>query len=141
MHFFTGIGRVSPRMDSFVLGTGQSLVCGLIGMAYLLLRSEMPSMAALAEAWPLVLCGGLFSVTFGFTLQIIGQKDANPAAAVIIMQLEAVFAAVAAWVYLGEGMTPRMLIGAGVILAGVLVSQLWPFFVAPDGKTGNSITL
>ncbi len=123
------IGKVSPRMDSFVLGTGQALVCGLIGLAYLLLRGEMPSGAALAEAWPLVVCGGLSSVTLGFTLQIVGQKDANPAAAVIIMQLEAVFAALAAWVYLDEGMSLRMLVGAGIILAGVLVSQLWPFFL------------
>ncbi|MDR1921995.1 MAG: DMT family transporter [Candidatus Adiutrix sp.] len=117
---------LSPRMDSLVLGAGQALVCGLMGLAAAAAMDQWPSRAALAAAWFDILWGGLFSVTLGFTCQVIGQKDAKPVPAAIIMQMEAVVAAVAGWLFLNEVMTPRMLTGAVVMLAGMMISQLWP---------------
>lgn len=122
------LGHFSPKMDSFVLGTGQALVCGGIGIVYILVRGEMPGLEALRAAWQVLVFGALMSVTLGFTLQVYGQKGASPAAAAIILQLEAVFAAICAWILLDEGMTARMILGAAIMLAGVLVSQLWPLF-------------
>lgn len=126
------LGKVSPRMDSFVLGAGQALVCGLLGLGMMLVLGETPGADMLAAAWPYILFGGLCSVTLGFTLQVYGQAEASPSAAAIILQLEAVFAAFFGWLVLDEAMTARMLIGAAVMFAGVLTSQLWPRRVA-DG--------
>lgn len=116
---------LSPKMDSFVLGTGQALACGLLGLLFMVVRSETPSLEMIHAAIPALLGGSILSVTIGFTLQIYGQRDASPAATAIILQLEAVFAAFFGWVLLGESMTGRMLLGAAVMLAGVLLSQLW----------------
>jgi drug/metabolite transporter (DMT)-like permease len=119
------LGWASQRMDAFALGAGQSLVCGVISLIYVAAAGELPGLTAILAEWRLILGGSVLSVTLGFTLQIIGQRDASPAAAAIILQLEAVFAALSGWVFLGEGMTPRMIAGAAIMLAGVLVSQLW----------------
>lgn len=119
------LGWVSPRMDSFVLGTGQALSCGLLGLVIMFLRGETPSVDMIVAAIPSLLGGSLLSVTFGFTLQIYGQRHASPVATGIILQTEAVFAAVFGWLLLNEGMTGRMILGALVMLAGIIASQLW----------------
>lgn len=124
------LGWISPKMDSFVLGTGQSLFCGLLGLLFMFARGEFPPADMLIAAIPTLIGGSLFSVTFGFTLQVFGQRDATPAAAAILLQLEAVFAAIFGWLLLSEGMTSRMILGAAVMLVGVLVSQLWPMLSA-----------
>ncbi len=125
------LGFVSPRMDSFVLGAGQALVCGVLGLVIMAIRGETPSWADIIAVWPHIVGGSIFSVALGFTLQIYGQRDASPAAAAIILQLESVFAAIAGVLILSELMTARMIVGCAVMLAGVLISQLWP---GPPGR-------
>lgn len=132
------IGWFSPKMDSVVLGAGQALVCGVISAFGTLVLEQLPSLAVLADAWLSILWGGIFSVALGFTLQVVGQRNANPAAAAIILQMEAVIAAVAGWLLLSERMTGRMIVGAVVMLAGFLVSQLWPIFFAKTSDSDDS---
>lgn len=120
------IGRFSPKMDPVVLGIGQTLVAGVLGAAGTAVLDQTPSMAILGESWLVVFWGGIFSVALGFTLQVVGQRDANPVAAAIIMQMEAVIAAATGWLVLNELMTGRMIFGAFVMFFGFLASQLWP---------------
>lgn len=122
------LGWISPLMDPFVLGTGQSLVCGVLGLILIAVRHEVPSLDAIQAAFPTLLGGSFLAVTLGFTLQIFGQKNASPSAAAIILQLEAVFAAFFGWIILGESMTSQMLLGAAIMFAGVLITQLWPTY-------------
>jgi drug/metabolite transporter (DMT)-like permease len=49
---------------------------------------------------------------------------APPTHAAIILSLEAVFAALAGWLFLGEELTLRALFGCGLMLGGMLVAQL-----------------
>lgn len=119
------LGWISPLMDPFVLGTGQSLICGIFGLLFIAVRHEVPSLEALHAALPSLLGGSFLAVTLGFTFQILGQKHASPPAAAIILQLEAVFAAFFGWLLLHESMTPKMIVGAAIMLAGALVTQLW----------------
>jgi drug/metabolite transporter (DMT)-like permease len=41
------------------------------------------------------------------------------------MSLEGVFAAIGGWLLLGETLSLRGLIGCGLMLTGMLLSQLW----------------
>ncbi len=123
------ISWLSPRTDSLVLGTGQALVCGLMGLGCAALMGEWPSWADLYAARLDLLWGGILSVSLGFTLQVVGQKNAQPAPAAIIMQMEAVVAAVTGCLFLHEIMTGRMLWGAIIMFCGMLISQLWPIMV------------
>lgn len=120
------LGKFSPRMDSLVLGTGQALVCAVFGLLAMLLLGETPTLQATADCWTPILWGGIISVAIGYTLQVVGQRHANPAAASIILQMEAVVAAITGWLILDEVMSGRMVTGALVMLAGMLLSQLWP---------------
>ena len=56
--------------------------------------------------------------------QVAGQRHAPPADTAIILSLEAVFAVVGGWLLLGEQLTPRALFGCGLMLAGILISQV-----------------
>ncbi|MBU2489446.1 MAG: DMT family transporter [Proteobacteria bacterium] len=118
------VGWLSPRMDSFVLAFGQALVCAAwsLALAFVL---EDPTLASLKAAWFPLAFGSIASVAVGFTLQVIGQRDAPPAHAAIILQLESVFAALAGWAILGEIMGDRALLGAGLMMTGMVTAQVW----------------
>ena len=59
------------------------------------------------------------------TLQVVAQRDAHPADAAILLSLEAVFAAIGGWLILGEIISQRGLVGCGLMLFGMVLSQLW----------------
>ena len=77
----------------------------------------------LAAAGP-ILYGGILSVGVAYTLQVVAQRDAHPAHASILMSLEAVFAAFGGWVFLDEALNLRGGSGCGLMLTGMLLSQL-----------------
>ncbi len=83
-----------------------------------------------------ILYGGLMSVGIAYTLQVVAQKDAPPAHASIILSLETVFAAISGWILLGEVLSFRTLIGCVLMLAGMLLVQLWPASI-PDNELSH----
>ncbi|MNJ77722.1 EamA-like transporter family protein [compost metagenome] len=56
----------------------------------------------------------------------MAQQHAIASHAAIILSLEAVFAAVAGWLFLGESLAMKGYVGAALMLAGMLTAQLWP---------------
>ncbi len=73
-----------------------------------------------------VLYAGVWSVGVAFTLQVVCQKHCPPGPAAVIMSMEAVFAALAGYLVLGQTLTLRAMLGCGLILCGVLIVQLVP---------------
>jgi drug/metabolite transporter (DMT)-like permease len=67
-------------------------------------------------------------VGVAFTLQVVCQKRCPPAPAAVIMNMEAVFAAAAGYLVLKQTLSPRGLVGCGLILCGVLIVQLVPIW-------------
>lgn len=67
--------------------------------------------------------GSLISVSFGYTLQLVGQQYAKASHATVIMCLEAPVAALGGYIILGEIMTLRMIAGGLLMLMGVMISQ------------------
>ena len=63
-----------------------------------------------------------------FALQLFGQKNISAAPAAIVMSLEGVVAAIAAWIILNQILGLNNIIGCTFILAGVLLSQLAPIY-------------
>jgi drug/metabolite transporter (DMT)-like permease len=70
-----------------------------------------------------VLYGGLGSVGIAYTLQVIAQRDAPPAHAVIILCFEGCFAAIGGILLLSEKAGIWTLLGFVFMLAGMLVTQ------------------
>jgi drug/metabolite transporter (DMT)-like permease len=66
----------------------------------------------------------VLSVGIGYTLQVFAQQKAHPAYASIILSLESVFAVLGGWLLLEEAVTGKILLGCGLMLAGMVVAQL-----------------
>jgi len=120
------VGWLSPQMDSYILAFGQTTVCAILSLLIALLTEEI-HLAAIRAAWLPIAYAGIMSTGVGFTLQVMGQRYAPPAHAAVILQLETVVAAASGAVILKETMSPRALLGAGLMLAGMLIAQLWSF--------------
>jgi drug/metabolite transporter (DMT)-like permease len=119
------LGWLSPRVNVLKLACAQYAVCSCLS---LLVAGYTETITAhgLREAAIPILYGGVMSVGIAYTLQVVAQKVAPPTHAAIILSLEAVFAALAGWLILGEVLSTRGLFGCGLMLAGMIVSQLWP---------------
>lgn len=65
----------------------------------------------------------VFSTTVAMSLQNIGQSMAPASHASILLSLESVFGALASCIFLGEAVTPRMLLGFAVIFAALVVNS------------------
>lgn len=130
------IGRLSPRMDALNLAVTQFAVCALLSLLTAA-AIESPTWSGLRQAAVPILYGGLGSVGVAYTLQVVAQKDAHPAHAAIFLSMEAVFAAIGGWWLLGEVLTARGMAGCGLMLLGMLVSQLWGFWIV--GRLGGRL--
>lgn len=71
-----------------------------------------------------ILYAGLLSVSVAYTLQVVGQREADPAQAAIILSLESVFAVLGGWLLLDEILSGRTAFGCLLMLFGIVVSQL-----------------
>ena len=86
---------------------------------------EHPTIEGIKAAAPALLYSGVMSCGIAYTLQIIGQKHASPVVASLLMCLESVFAAIAGWFLLHETLSGREIAGCCVMLAAIVVSQLF----------------
>jgi drug/metabolite transporter (DMT)-like permease len=118
------IGWLSPRINPVKLAFSQYVACSILSLIAACLFEDITMLSIFQAAIP-ILYGGLLSVGIAYTLQVIAQRDAHPAHAAILLSLESVFAAIGGWLILGEIISARGLFGCGLMLAGMLLSQLW----------------
>ncbi len=118
------IGWLSPRINSIKLAFSQYVACSILSLITAFVVEDI-TMLSISQAAIPILYGGLLSVGIAYTLQVVAQRDAHPAHAAILLSLEAVFAAIGGWLILGEVISARGLFGCGLMLAGMLLSQLW----------------
>ena len=119
------VGLFASRHDPIRLAFLQFVTCSVVSLI-LALVFEPIAMDAIIGAGPALLYGGLVAVGIGYTLQVVAQKHAIASHAAIILSLEAVFAAIAGAWLLGEALQPRGYVGCALMLAGMLLAQLWP---------------
>jgi drug/metabolite transporter (DMT)-like permease len=117
------ISRFSNRVGPLRLSVIQFAVCGLLSLAAAFLF-ETPALENVIDGrWP-ILYGAFLSVGLAYTLQVVAQRTADPSHAVVILSMEGAFAALGGWLVLEEILLVRDLVGSGLILIGVLTSQL-----------------
>jgi drug/metabolite transporter (DMT)-like permease len=118
------IGWLSPRIQSVKLAFTQFVVCSALSLMVAVVFEDISWDALVRAIWP-ILYGGILSSGVAFTFQVMAQRNTHPAHASIIMSLEAVFAAIGGWLILNEILSMRGLMGCGLMLGGMLLSQLW----------------
>ena len=118
------IGWLAPKMDTIKLAFVEFLTCSLLSLA-VAIAIETISWDGISGAAIPLLYGGIMSVGIAYTLQVVVQKKANAAHGALLMSLEAVFALIGGWMFLNETLSPRGAIGCGLMLAGMMLSQVW----------------
>ena len=129
---FTGhilaVDRYAPDVDGVKLSCIQFFVCGILSVVPMFMW-ENPDPAAIMSAKIPILYAGVMSCGVAYTLQIIGQKGADPSVASLILSLESVFALLCEFVFnlitgAPNTITPRIVIGAALMFAAIVLSQL-----------------
>jgi drug/metabolite transporter (DMT)-like permease len=117
------VGFAVRKMDAIAFSVGQFLICGVLHLG-MSLFIEPATVASVKNSLLPLAYAGLCSVALGFTLQAVGQRFAPAADAALILSLEAVFAALAGWLVLGENLSPIQYLGCGIILSAIIAGQL-----------------
>ena len=118
------IGSATERnLDPLKLALVQYLVCAGLNLG-LCLALETFTFYEVQMASGAILYAGVVSVGIAFTLQVVAQKRVKPSQAAIVLNLEAVFAVLAGWLFFTELLSKRELLGCLLMLAGMMLSQL-----------------
>ena len=117
------IDRYARAVDAIELCFMQMIVC-TIGSAVLAAIYESFAWSDIWSAAVPILYAGLFSCGVAYTCQILGQAYVEPTQAAILMSTEAIFAAVAGWIVLGETMSGVQMLGCVLLLGGALMTQM-----------------
>ena len=117
------IDRYARTVDAIELCFMEMIVCTL-GSAVLAAIYESFAWGDVWSAAVPILYAGILSCGVAYTCQILGQAYVEPTQAAILMSTEAVFAAVAGWIVLGETMSPVQILGCALLLGGALMTQI-----------------
>ena len=117
------VGALASRHDPLRIAFLQFATCALISLLLAVVFEEF-HLDAILRAGPAVLYGGVIAVGIGYTLQVVAQKHAIASHAAIILSLEAVFAAIAGALVLGESLSARGYLGCALMFAGMLAGTV-----------------
>ncbi len=109
-------------VDGVRMSCVQFFVAGIICLIGMFLF-EKPDIHAIMDAAVPILYAGCLSSGAGYTLQIVGQKDADPAVASMLLSLESVFAALSGFVLLNQRMSQNEVFGCALIFLAVIIAQ------------------
>lgn len=119
----TFVDIFAKNVDALRLNTIQSFVCAILS-AIIMLFTEKPTWDGIINCSLPLVHTGVLSMGLGYFLQIVGQQDLDSTPATLIMSLESVFAALFGVALLNETMTAREILGAILIFAAVILSQI-----------------
>ena len=122
------IGKIINQFDfPFFIAMLQNLIVALLSFLLVVMFEEIDFAKIKLETIE-ILYAGILSGGAAFALQLFGQRNISAAPAAIVMSLEGVFAAIAAWIILNQILGINNIIGCSLVLGGVLLSQLAPIY-------------
>jgi drug/metabolite transporter (DMT)-like permease len=128
------VGKIIKQFDlPFFIALIQNIIVATLSFILVLLFEEINFSKIKLETIE-ILYAGVLSGGAAFALQLFGQRNISAAPAAIVMSLEGVIAAIAAWIILNQILGIGNIIGCALILFGVLLSQLLPIY---EYKTKN----
>jgi drug/metabolite transporter (DMT)-like permease len=119
------LGRFSPKSNVGVLTVAQITTGALIGAATFW-WIEPVRLAWSGNVWLALGVTSLLATALAFFVQTWAQRFSSPTRTVLIFSLEPVFAWLTSYLITGEVLSHRGVVGAVLILAGILVVELKP---------------
>ncbi len=127
------IDYFGKRVRSLHFSLGQFSICAILSLTVMFLFDTPTWEGIFAARWSLLYCGVL-SVGVAYTLQVIGQKKADPTMAAIILSTESVFSAVGGALFGIDNISALGYVGCAIIFVGIVISQI-PIGQRIDTKT------
>ena len=124
--------RYAGRQDAMVLTAVQlgvvALMCAALAGVDALLHPEAAALAlpTQGQVWFALVVTAVFASAFAFYVQTFAQRHASSTHTAVIMAMEPVFAGVFGYFLAGDRWSAVGWLGAGLILAGMLTSELLP---------------
>ena len=120
------VNRLSGGKDIYLLTTIQFASTALLSLAGGLPFTQTPFPAGIftqpGVLWPLAyLC--VMATTVALLCQNVGQVWSEPSSASVILSLESVFGVLFSVLFYGDPVSPRLLVGFGLIFIAVLCSE------------------
>lgn len=132
MHIIA-LGAFAPRMDALNLLAVQIGTVTVLSLGVSLL-TEWPWPALPAETLGAAAFTGVAATTVAFGIQTVAQRFTSPTHTALIFAMEPVWAGLFSFWLIGERLGPRSVVGAGLILAGMLVAELAPALWCPGPR-------
>ncbi|MGL5439762.1 MAG: DMT family transporter [Filifactoraceae bacterium] len=123
MYVFTG--RYAARTDPIVASALQFLFVTLICLPFALILEPIPNLLNLSsEVWISILFMSIFCTCLAYFVQNLALKHVSPTYTALVFSTEPIFGSVASFFILGEVLGAKGLLGAGVIMIGIVLATL-----------------
>jgi len=116
-------GKFAPQFDPVLLTAVQLTVIALLTAVSLLIH-PVPFPELVIGDWGSLLYLAAFGTVYTFLMQTAMQRYTTTARTALIFAMEPVFAAIFAWLAGGEQLTRSGWIGGGLIVLGMMISEL-----------------
>jgi drug/metabolite transporter (DMT)-like permease len=117
------LGRYAPRLDTYRLAVVQLGTAGLLALVWAAVAGDLVAPAS-AEVWVALAITSVVASAGAFLIQTRAQRELSPTRTAVIITMEPVFAGLFAFLVAGERLGGRGWLGAGLILAGMLIAEL-----------------
>jgi drug/metabolite transporter (DMT)-like permease len=114
------------KCDPLKISAAQFAFAALFFIITTLLLEKIPHYNLWRQAFPFAFFAGLVASGIGFTLQVIAQRYTAPTVTALILSMESVFAALAAYFLLSEKLSFSELSGCILIFCAIIFTQI-PF--------------
>jgi len=119
-----GVNPITLAAAGLVVGAAAVTLLGVVGIMPLTFTTNDTVIAGLTTSWVVpVIALGVVATAVAYTLGILGISRLRPRFASLVGLSEVMFAVLAAWVLLGEAMTPIQAIGGAIVLAGLALAR------------------
>ncbi len=121
LHIFF-VGRYAPQTNATVLASVQILTVSVLS-GFSSMFSPQTMLHFSTNVWVALLVTAIPATSLAFFVQTKMQQFTTPTHTALIFSMEPVFAAVYAFFFAGEILTLRGLLGAGLVLVGMLIAE------------------
>jgi drug/metabolite transporter (DMT)-like permease len=118
------LARFAPRHSPAGLTAVQMWIAAVLSCIGALIGGDLT--APDSYVWMGVIVTALFASAAGFYIQTAAQRHIGPTRTAVILVSEPAFAGLFGFLLLDERLTGRGWAGAGLILIGMLIAELWP---------------
>jgi drug/metabolite transporter (DMT)-like permease len=115
---------ITLAAGGLIVGAGAVTLLGVAGVMPLTFTDNDAVVAGWTTSWVVpVIALGVVATATAYTLGIMGIARLRPRFASLVGLSEVMFAVLAAWVLLGEAITPAQAVGGAVVLVGLALAR------------------